>query len=330
MLKQTYNKDIIIQQVKDFIELNGKFPNQSDLQKNKGFEYGYSRIRDLFDGIPNLKRDVGWLDNETVRNEEEYIKYIESKGHKNNECLEWVGVTRNGYGAVSYKNTLKAVHRLIYELYHKILLSKDEYVLHSCHNKKCFNINHLRVGTAKDNQVDNVLFNLSNYAKKDGKIYRHDYLNLEQIIDFYANLAIKEGDCLILKRDYCRVYYQSKSYTISRLIVHLRDNLNYDDKLWVTRHICNNKNCINSKHLISGSTKDNSADTQSYNKQYKLNKEQVLQLLVDWKNKKDTLNNISIFEKEWAEKLNVSKNTITSIRLGYRWVDQYKEVFNNG
>lgn len=154
MIKQIYNKDIIIQQVKKFIELNNKFPNQSDLQRNKGFEYGYTRIKDLFGGIPNLKRAVDWVDFKTVITDEDYIKLYESKGVKNGECLEWVGVQRNGYGAATYKDKLHTIHRLIWELYNKQKIESGLVVRHLCNNKLCYNVKHLQPGTTKENTAD--------------------------------------------------------------------------------------------------------------------------------------------------------------------------------
>lgn len=155
MLKKEYNKDIIVRQVKEFIEINGKFPNQSDLQQQKGFAYGYSRIKDTFEGIPNLKRAVGWLDNESVQTTEDYLKYIESKGiRQDNGCLLWPNLTRNGYGAVSYKGKLWTLHRLVYELYHDKKIKEKNVIRHLCNNKMCYNIEHLKEGSQKENTED--------------------------------------------------------------------------------------------------------------------------------------------------------------------------------
>lgn len=57
-----------------------------------------------------------------------------------------------GYGA--YKN--KAVHRLVCEMAHGPAPKDKQFALHSCHNRRCCNPDHLRWGDARDNHNDAV------------------------------------------------------------------------------------------------------------------------------------------------------------------------------
>ena len=103
-------------------------------------------------------------------------------------------------------------------------------------------------------------------------------------------------------------------------IVTLKENLDYNDKTWIARHICHNKSCIKAKHLISGTSSDNQLDSRQYKSGTKLNKEKVRKIKKDliniskYKYKKD-------FDEKWAEKYSVSKGCIAKIRLNENWKD---------
>jgi len=73
-------------------------------------------------------------------------------------CFEWNGCCdKDGYGYTTFspfgKKIQYKVHRLIYVL----LIGEipaNMFICHSCDNPKCFNINHLFLGTPKDNSSD--------------------------------------------------------------------------------------------------------------------------------------------------------------------------------
>ena len=70
-------------------------------------------------------------------------------------CIEWpYSRYANGYGAVYHLGLKLKAHRLALELHSGRAISSEEYVLHSCDNRSCFNPLHLRVGTAQDNVDD--------------------------------------------------------------------------------------------------------------------------------------------------------------------------------
>lgn len=75
--------------------------------------------------------------------------------NEENGCWEWIaGINRGGYGTfnVGAHDTLLA-HRVSWTVYNNEDPS-DLYVLHSCDNPKCVNIDHLFLGTLDDNNKD--------------------------------------------------------------------------------------------------------------------------------------------------------------------------------
>ena len=73
-----------------------------------------------------------------------------------NGCMEWRGgLFGNGYGMINIKRKGVLAHRFSYYLHH----GKDPkkmFVLHTCDNTKCVAIDHLFLGTQKDNMIDMV------------------------------------------------------------------------------------------------------------------------------------------------------------------------------
>lgn len=72
------------------------------------------------------------------------------------DCVEWKGfINRSGYGSTYYQGVRITVHRMIWRL-KRGPIPNGMYVLHSCDNKKCYNVDHLFLGSAKDNHDDAV------------------------------------------------------------------------------------------------------------------------------------------------------------------------------
>lgn len=70
-------------------------------------------------------------------------------------CLLWQGFKSwNGYGSTTYRARRVAAHRRIYELYHGVSVSRWQYVCHTCDRPNCLNVQHLWLGTPKDNARD--------------------------------------------------------------------------------------------------------------------------------------------------------------------------------
>ena len=67
------------------------------------------------------------------------------------ECLLWTASKLpKGYG--QFAGTL--AHRWIYAYTHSVRLGRWDFVLHSCDTPSCVNIEHLRLGTPKENTAD--------------------------------------------------------------------------------------------------------------------------------------------------------------------------------
>lgn len=75
-----------------------------------------------------------------------------------NGCIEWMGARdKNGYGRASYtfnkKRKTRPVHRVIYYIL-KGEIPPDMIICHKCDNPSCCNIEHIFLGTYKDNSQD--------------------------------------------------------------------------------------------------------------------------------------------------------------------------------
>ena len=78
-----------------------------------------------------------------------------SKVKKADGCWEWqASLYSNGYGYFRIKAHQAGIaHRIAYLLV-KGEIPQGKLVLHSCDNRKCVNPEHLRVGTAHDNNLE--------------------------------------------------------------------------------------------------------------------------------------------------------------------------------
>lgn len=75
-------------------------------------------------------------------------------------CMVWTANSLpKGYGVFSAKSPegkkrTYLAHRWIYQQIHGVVLGRFDFILHSCDNPPCVNIEHLRIGTAKENTRD--------------------------------------------------------------------------------------------------------------------------------------------------------------------------------
>jgi len=72
-------------------------------------------------------------------------------------CHEWQGnISSDGYGRISYLNKKWRVHRLVWTLKNGPIPKGLDVRHYKCDNPPCINIDHLRIGTRKQNVQDMV------------------------------------------------------------------------------------------------------------------------------------------------------------------------------
>lgn len=82
-------------------------------------------------------------------------KTDKSPGHgPNGDCWVWIAACdQTGYGQISINNRTRNTHRIAYEEFVGPI-PKGLQVLHRCDNPSCVRIDHLFLGTQKDNMAD--------------------------------------------------------------------------------------------------------------------------------------------------------------------------------
>ena len=91
-------------------------------------------------------------------------------------CLWWAGpTTGKGYAITSYRGKSGSGHRLVYQAKHGVVLAADQFVCHTCDNRRCINPDHLWLGNAKDNNTDSARKKRHYYAAKTHCPRGHEY-----------------------------------------------------------------------------------------------------------------------------------------------------------
>src|SRR5215469_3393240 len=119
-------------------------------------------------------------------------------------CHEWAGAimkggprTTGGYGQINVGGRATYAHRVAWELANGPI-PKGAQVLHSCDNRRCVNVAHLRLGSFRDNMDDM----LNRLRQPHGPRNGHATLTVKQV------RAIREekGDYLGFQQDLARKY----------------------------------------------------------------------------------------------------------------------------
>ncbi len=84
-------------------------------------------------------------------------RFHESYEIKENGCSEWNQLTNAaGYGVLNVHKKKYLAHRFSYFIHRGIEAPADLVVRHLCHNSRCVAINHLSLGTHKENTQDSI------------------------------------------------------------------------------------------------------------------------------------------------------------------------------
>lgn len=88
----------------------------------------------------------------------ERIRWLSENAQKvqGNECLLWpFSFNSKGYGhIIDFRGRQRQPHSIMNELAHGPAPGEKSHTLHSCHNPRCVNPNHLRWGSARENVHD--------------------------------------------------------------------------------------------------------------------------------------------------------------------------------
>lgn len=83
--------------------------------------------------------------------------YSKAKENPETGCIEWqMSRSRDGYGQARYHGKQQGTHRIAYMIYHSTTLKSNEYICHTCDNRKCINVHHLFLGDALANNLDTI------------------------------------------------------------------------------------------------------------------------------------------------------------------------------
>lgn len=97
------------------------------------------------------------------------------------DCWEWQGsYGKDGYGVMSVRRKQKRVHRVAFEVFTEGS-AEGRLVCHKCDNPKCFNPDHLFLGTSKDNTQD--MIRKGRKAKGQGQKHPKSILTASQVMD---------------------------------------------------------------------------------------------------------------------------------------------------
>jgi hypothetical protein len=106
------------------------------------------------------------------------------------KCKIWTGYKdRNGYGMrwIIYKGrrSLRLVHRLAWEEFYGVQLTKDIHICHHCDVRSCYEITHLYAGNPQTNSDDMI-------RRKRGKWAQGEAHGLSKLEDWQVKYIRKE------------------------------------------------------------------------------------------------------------------------------------------
>lgn len=115
-------------------------------------------------------------------------------------CLEWTkALNKDGYGQTTINGKTARVHRIAWIKAHGSI-QKGMCVCHTCDNPKCYNIEHLFLGTIRENAIDRQNKNRGNQAK--GEKVATAKLREFQVIEIREKYKTKKYTLRDLSQEY--------------------------------------------------------------------------------------------------------------------------------
>lgn len=116
-------------------------------------------------------------------------------------CSEWTGsLDKDGYGWVSVEGKTRRLTRFWFEL-NRGPIPKGQMVLHHCDNPRCIALDHLFLGTNKDNVDDKVRKGRHAFGERNGRAglteddirqIRSDYARGERQVDLAKRFSVHQ------------------------------------------------------------------------------------------------------------------------------------------
>lgn len=138
-----------------------------------------------------MSKVVNWVDTLSEQDRKRSRQRSNFGGSKYNEIKYSIAVNgchecvshkpgNNGYCRVRINSKEVRLHRYIYE-FHNGPIPQGLVVMHKCDNRKCMNIDHLTIGTPRDNNVD--MFKKGRGRNQNGELNHASKLSKEQVIE---------------------------------------------------------------------------------------------------------------------------------------------------
>ncbi len=267
----------------------------------------------------NAEENIYWVMNNELEQEPEDYE-LDCWIAKDSRC-----VGKDFRPVYYWEGRSRLMYHVLWENWYEKDFPKKLHARHTCEDPRCINPLHIVPGTPQENEADKTI-----------KVNKKSLLpptpsNLTNIekINWWLEFHCKdfEGCKIWLGATGSDGYAQrnilvngvKKKHMVHRFVYSVIHNEKYSGD-WIARHTCNNKNCINPKHIIKGSREENSLDCRSYSKATKLKEDDVRYIIEEFLKKEFTTQ--KSFSEPLAKKFNVSIFAITNIVFRRRnWKD---------